>query len=184
MAGKNSKKAATSSNKVPPNKLPEIKPELVTPSQPVRYDPHQISPANSPNKPSSFRMVSLGKPVQSPFFAKTLSRDYDPFNKQIVPSTLVAPIKTRKSKLSPFISLYDEKLFHIEFIHKNIINPLLLIKYYFLAHLTDGAQQHFNPNDQYKTIQYYQNILQQEGSIIIKGIYDQFHDKKLLYHKI
>jgi peptide methionine sulfoxide reductase MsrA len=129
-------------------------------------------------------MVSLGKPVQSPSFAKTLSRDYDPFNKQIVPSAPVAPIKTRKSKLSPFISLYDEKLFHIEFIHKNITNPLLLIKYYFPAHPTDGAQQHFNPNDQYKTIQYYQNILQQEGSIIIKGIYDQFHDKKLLYHKI
>ena len=49
MAGKNFKKAATSSSKVPPNKLPDIKPELVTPSQLVKYDPHQISPVNSPN---------------------------------------------------------------------------------------------------------------------------------------
>uniref|UniRef100_A0A2N9G915 Uncharacterized protein n=1 Tax=Fagus sylvatica TaxID=28930 RepID=A0A2N9G915_FAGSY len=36
MAGKNAKKATSTSSKIPPNKLPEIKPELVTPSQLVR----------------------------------------------------------------------------------------------------------------------------------------------------
>ena len=158
MANKKSKKASSSS-RIPHDKLPTIKPELVTPSQLVTFYPHQITTVNSPNKPSSSRMVSLGKPVQSPSFAKTLTRDYDPFNKQIVPSTPVAPIKSRKFKLSPFISLYDEKLFHIEFIHKNVSNPLSLIRYFFPAHPTDGAQQHFLPSDQYKTIQYYQNIL-------------------------
>jgi hypothetical protein len=30
MAGKNAKKATSTSSKIPPNKLPEIKPELVT----------------------------------------------------------------------------------------------------------------------------------------------------------
>ena len=74
MAGKNSKKAATSTSKVPPNKLPDIKPELVTPSQLVKYDPHQISHVNSPNKPSSSRMVSLGKPAQSTSFSKEIGR--------------------------------------------------------------------------------------------------------------
>uniref|UniRef100_A0A2N9ISP4 Uncharacterized protein n=1 Tax=Fagus sylvatica TaxID=28930 RepID=A0A2N9ISP4_FAGSY len=33
MAGKNAKKAASTSSKIPPNKLPEIKPDLVTPNQ-------------------------------------------------------------------------------------------------------------------------------------------------------
>uniref|UniRef100_A0A2N9J5I8 Uncharacterized protein n=1 Tax=Fagus sylvatica TaxID=28930 RepID=A0A2N9J5I8_FAGSY len=60
MAGKNSKKA-TSSSRIPPNKLPDVKPELVTPSQLVKYDPHQITQINSPDKPSSSRMVPLGK---------------------------------------------------------------------------------------------------------------------------
>jgi hypothetical protein len=129
-------------------------------------------------------MVFLGKPIQSPSFAKALTNDYDSFNKHIVVSTLAAPIKSKHAKTSPFLSLYDEKLLHIEFIHKNITNPLSLIKYYFPTHPTDGAQQHFIPHDQYKTIQFYQNILQQEGSIIIKAIYDQFSDRKLLYHKI
>ena len=120
----------------------------------------------------------------SPSFAKALTNDYDSFNKHIVVSTLATPIKSKHAKTSPFLSLYDEKLLHIEFIHKNITNPLSLIKYYFPTHPTDGAQQHFIPHDQYKTIQFYQNILQQEGSIIIKAIYDQFSNRKLLYHKI
>ena len=62
MAGKNAKKATSTSNKISPNKLPEIKPELVTLSQLVRYNPQQ---ASSQNNPSSSRMVPLGKPVQS-----------------------------------------------------------------------------------------------------------------------
>jgi hypothetical protein len=62
MVGKNAKKATSTSSKIPPNKLPEIKPELVTPSQLVRYNPQK---ASSQNNPSSSRMVSLGKPVQS-----------------------------------------------------------------------------------------------------------------------
>ncbi len=93
MVGKNSKKAASCTSKVPPNKLPEIKPELVTPSQLVKYDSHQISPVNSPNKPSSSRMVSIGKPAQSSSFAKALTESYDPFNKKIVLATPVAPAK-------------------------------------------------------------------------------------------
>ena len=56
-------------------------------------------------------MVSLDKPVQIPSFAKALSSDYDPFAKQIVASTSVAPIKSKYAKTSPFLPLYDEKLF-------------------------------------------------------------------------
>ena len=182
MADKKPKKA--SSSRIPLDKLLTVKPELVTPSQLVKFDSHQITTGNSPDKPSSSRIVSLGKLVQNSSFAKALTSDYDPFNKHIVPSTPAAPIKSRKIKTSHFFSLYDEKKFHIEFIHKNITNPLSLIKYYFFTHPTDGAQQHLNPPDLYKTIQFYQNILLQEGSIIITSIYDQFSDKKLLYHKI
>ena len=161
MAGKNSKKAASSTSKVPPNKLPEIKPELVTPSQLVKYDPHQISLVNSPNKPSSSRMVSLGKLTQSSSFAKALTESYDPFNKKIVPGTPAAPAKRRNNKkaFSPFHLLYAEKLFHIEFINRGIDNPLHLIGAYFPPHPTDGIQQHFCPFVPYKTLHYYQNIL-------------------------
>ena len=113
-------------------------------------------------------MVSLGRPAQSTSFAKALTSPNDPFNKHIVPSTPAVPIKTKNARTSPFHPLYDEKLFHIEFIHRSITNPLHLIGAYFLTHPSDGAQQHFYPN---KTIQYYQNILQQEGFIIIKAIH-------------
>jgi hypothetical protein len=185
MAGKNSKKAATSSNRVPPNKLPDIKLELVTPSQLVKYDPHQITHTNSPNKPSSSRMISLGKPAQSSSFAKSLTSDYDPFNKKIVLATPAAPIKSKSAKtVSPYVPLYGVKLFYIEFIHRSLTNPLHLISAYYPLHPSDGVQQHFSPSDPGKTIHYYQNILQQEGSIIIKSIFDKFHNKKLLYHKI
>ena len=187
MAGKNSKKAATSSSKVPPNKLPDIKPELVTPSQLIKYDPHQISLVNSPNKPSSSRMVSRGKPVQSTSFAKALTSDYDPFNKKIVPATPATPAKHRqnnKKAISPLHLLYVEKLFHIEFIHRGIDNPLHLIGAYFPPHPTDGIQQHFCLSVPYKTLHFYQNILQQEGSIEIKSIFDKIGNKGLLFHKI
>jgi hypothetical protein len=136
MACKNSKKAATS--KVPPNKLPEIKPELVTPSQLVRYDLNQASP----NKPSSSRMVSLRKPAESSTsFAKTLTESYDPFNKKIVLTTPAAPIKHRNNKkaVSPHHLLFAEKLFPIEFEHQRIEDPLHLIKSYFPPHPTDGV---------------------------------------------
>ena len=100
-------------------------------------------------------MVSLGKPVQqSPSFAKALSSDYDPFAKQIVVPPPTAPTKSY-AKTFPYLPLYDEKLLHIEFYHKNITNPLILIKYYFPTNPHDGAQQHFAPLDEYKTIQYY-----------------------------
>ena len=102
MADKQSKKA--SSSRISPDKLSTIKPELLTPSQLVTYDPHQITPTNSPVKSSSSRIVSLGKPIQqSPSFARTLTSDYDPFNKQIVASTLAAPIKTKYAKPSPYL---------------------------------------------------------------------------------
>jgi hypothetical protein len=150
MADKKSKKA--SSSKIPPDKFPSVKPELVTPSQLVKFDPHQITHVNSLDKLSSSRMVSLGKPIQSPSFAKALASDYDHFAKQIVASIPATPVKTRYAKTSPFLPLYDKKLFHVKFLHKNITNPLTLIKYYYLTNPHNGLQQHFAPPDQYKTI--------------------------------
>ena len=62
MADKKSQKPSSSRN--PPIKKPTIKTELITPSQLVSYDPHQITPVNSPIKTtSSSRMVSFGKPI-------------------------------------------------------------------------------------------------------------------------
>ena len=96
MAGKNAKKATSTSSKIPPDKLPQIKPELVTPSQLVRYNPQQASPQN---KPSSSRMVPLGKPVQSSSsFAKALVESYDPYNKKIVPATPAAQLNKETTK--------------------------------------------------------------------------------------
>ena len=81
-------------------------------------------------------MIPLGKPVQqSPSFARSLTSDYDPIAKQIVASTLAAPVKSKYAKTSHFLPLYDEKLLHIEFHHKNITNPLTLIKYYYPTHM-------------------------------------------------
>ena len=146
----------------------------------------QITPVNSPNKPSSSRIVPLGKPMQqSPSFARALTSDYDPFAKQIVASTPAASVKPTYAKTSPFLPLYDEKLLYIEFHHKNIPNPLTLIKYYYPTNPHDGAQQHFAPPNQYKTIQYYQNILQQEGFVEITTLYDKYSiQRKVLNHKI
>jgi hypothetical protein len=178
MASKNAKKATSTSSKIPPNKLPEIKPELVTPSQLVRYNPQQ---ASSQNNPSSSRMVSLGKPVQrSSSFAQTLTESYDPFNKKIVPTIPAAPIKHRNNKkaVSPHHLLFAEKLFQIEFEHRRIENPLHLIKSYFPPYPTDGIQQYYYPSVPYKTINYYQNILQQEGSVEIKSIYGKTPETK------
>jgi hypothetical protein len=128
----------------------------------------------------------VGKPAQSTSFAKALTSDYDPFNKKIVPATPTAPVKSRKAKaISPHLHLYAEKLFYIEFFHKGIVdNPFSLIGAYFPVHPTDGIQQHYSPSVPHKTIHFYQNILQQEGSIVIKSIYDKIHNKGLLYHKI
>ena len=134
-----SSSSSSTSSKIPPNKLPEIKLELVTSSQLVRYNPQQTF---SQNNPSSSRMVSLGKPVQSSSsFAKALVEPYDPFNKKIVPATPAAPIKQRNNKkaISPYFLLFDEKLFPIEFEHRRIEDPLLLIKSYFPFHPTDGV---------------------------------------------
>ena len=61
MADKKSQKPSFSRN--PPVKKPTVKPEIVTPSQLVTYDPYQGTPVNSPVKTSSSRMVSLGKLV-------------------------------------------------------------------------------------------------------------------------
>ena len=106
-------------------------------------------------------------------------------NKKLVSATPAAPTKSRNAKtVSPYLPLYVEKLFYIEFFCRGITNPLSLIKGYFLVHPTDGVQQHFSPSEPHKTLHFYQNILQQEGSIVIKAIYDKYHDKKLLYHKI
>ena len=102
-----------------------------------------------------------------------------------VPATPVAPIKSRTAKtVSPYLHLYAEKLFYIEFFHRGINKPLSLIKCYFPVHPTDGTQQHFSPSETHKTLQFYQNILQQEVSVVIKFILDKIHNKGLLYHKI
>jgi hypothetical protein len=122
MAGKNAKKATSTSSKIPPNKLPEIKPELVTPSQLVRYNPQQASSQNNPS--SSSRMVSLGKPIQrSSSFAKAM-----------VPNLMTCSIKRlfllpqqpqlnkeTIKKLFPLISFSSKKnSFQIEFEHRRI----------------------------------------------------------------
>jgi hypothetical protein len=131
-------------------------------------------------------MVSLGKPVQqNPSFARAITSDYDPFAKQVTVPPPTAPTKSQYIKTFPYLPLYDHKLLHIEFHHRNISNPLTLIKYYYLTNPSDGAQQHFAPPDQYKTIQYYQNILQQEGSAVISTLYDKFSiERRVLNHKI
>uniref|UniRef100_A0A2N9G049 Uncharacterized protein n=1 Tax=Fagus sylvatica TaxID=28930 RepID=A0A2N9G049_FAGSY len=61
MADKKSQKPSSSRN--PPVKKPTVKPELVTPSQLVTYDPHSGTPINSPVKTSSFRMVAVPPPT-------------------------------------------------------------------------------------------------------------------------
>jgi hypothetical protein len=84
MADKKSQKPSSSKN--PPVKKPIVKTELVTPSQLVSYDSHQITPVNSPVKTtSSSKIVSHGKPIQQSLsFARALTSDYDTFAKQVV----------------------------------------------------------------------------------------------------
>jgi hypothetical protein len=142
MADKKSQKPSFSRNSNPVKKSiasvknePPFCPGLITPSQLVTYDPHQITLVN----PSTSRMTSLGKPIQqSPSFARALTNDYDPFAKK---KALPAPTKYVKS--SPYLLIYSHKLFHIEFHHWNISNPLTLIKYYYPTNPVDGAQLHF-----------------------------------------
>jgi hypothetical protein len=71
---------------------------------------NQISPANSPNKPSSSRMVSLGKPAQSSTsFAKALTESYDPFNKKIVPATQQPQLNTETTKKLFLLTIYSSQ---------------------------------------------------------------------------
>ena len=181
MADKKSQKPSSSriSNPVK-NPITSVKSEqpfsvgLVTSSQLVTYDPHQIIPV----KPS--RMTSLGKPIQqSPSFARALANDYDLFAKK---KALLAPTKYVKS--SPYLSIYSHKLFHIEFYHRNISNPLTLIKYYYPTNPVDGAQLHFSLSNPQKTLKFYQDILQQEGSVNNTTFYDKLSDGRVLNHKL
>jgi hypothetical protein len=158
---------------------------LVTPRQLATYDPHQITPVNSLIKTSSSRMVSLGKPIQqSPFFAKALTSDYDPFAKKVDVPPPTTPTQTQYIKTSPYFPLYSHKLFHIEFHNRKITNPLTLIKYFYPTNPDDGAQLHFAPSDPQKTLHYYQNILQHEGFVIISTLYDKFSNGRVLNHKL
>ena len=93
MADKKSQKPSSSKN--PPFKKPIVKTELVTPSQLVSYDSHQITPVNSPVKTtSSSRMISLGKPIQQSLsFARALTNDYDTFAKQVAVPPPTAPTR-------------------------------------------------------------------------------------------
>ncbi len=100
MADKKSPKPSSSRNPNP-TKNSIVKNEqqfslgLVTPRQLATYDPHQITHVNSPIKTSSSRMVSLGKPIQqSPFFAKALTSDYDPFAKKVDVPLPTTPTQT------------------------------------------------------------------------------------------
>ncbi len=125
-------------------------------------------------------MTSLGKPIQqSQSFARALTNDYDPFAKK---KALPAP--TQYVKSSPYFPIYSHKLFHIEFLHRNIYNPLTLIKYYYPTNPADGAQLHFAPSDPQKTLEFYQDILQQEGSVNITTLYDKFSNGRVLNHKL
>ena len=130
MADKKSQKPSSSRNPNPVKKPltfvknePPFCPGLVTPSQLVTYDPHQVTPVNSPAKPSTSRMTSLGKPIQQGLsFARALSNDYDHFAKKKAP-----PAPTKYVKSSPYFPIYSYKLLHVEFHHRNITNPLTLI---------------------------------------------------------
>jgi hypothetical protein len=190
MTDKKSQKPSFSKNSIPIKKStasvknePPFSPGLVTPSQLVPYDPYQITPIHSPIKAFTSRMVSLGKPVQqSQSFARALTSDYDPFAKK---KALQAPTtQTQYVKSSPYLPIYSHKLFHIEFHHRNISNPLTLIKYYYPTNPANGAQLHFTPSDLQKTLQFYQDILQQEGSINITTLYDKFSNDRVLNHKL
>jgi hypothetical protein len=153
MADKKSQKPSSSKKSTPIKKSttsvknePPFSPGLVTPSQLVSYDSHQITPVHSPIKTSTSRMVSLGKPIQqSQSFARALTSDYDPFAKK-----KALPAQTQYVKSSPYLPIYSHKLFHIEFHHRNISNPFTLIKYNYLTNLADGAQLHFTPFDHKK----------------------------------
>jgi hypothetical protein len=181
MADKKTQKPSSNRNSNPVKKSltpiknePPFCPGLVNPSQLVTYDPHQITPV----KPS--RMTSLGKPIQqSPSFARALANDYDLFAKK---KALPAPTKYVKS--SPYLLIYSHKLFHIEFYHQNISNPFTLIKYYYLTNPADGAQLHFALSHPQKTLEFYQDILQQEGSVNITTLYDKLSDCRVLNHKL
>ena len=187
MENKKSQKPSSSRNPNPAKKpLSSVKNEppfclgLVTPSQLVTYDPHQTTLVNSPAKPSTSKMTSFGKPIQQGLsFVRALSNDYDPFAKKKTP-----PIPTKYFKSAPYFPIYSYKLFHVEFHHRNISNPLTLIKYYYPTNPADGAQLHFAPSDPKKTLEFYQDILQQEGSINLTTIYDTISDGRVLYHKL
>ena len=104
MTDKKSQKPFSSRN--PPVKPPTVKSELVTPSQLVTYDPHQITPVNSPVKPLSSRMVSLGKPIQQSLsFSKALTSNYDPFAKKLAVPPPTALDKKQYAKTSPYLPL-------------------------------------------------------------------------------
>ena len=98
MADKKSQKPSSSRNSNPiKNPITSVKseqpfsPGIVTPSQLVIYDPHQITPV----KTSTSKMTSLGKPIQqSQSFARALTNDYDPFAKK---KALLAPTQYVKS---------------------------------------------------------------------------------------
>ena len=187
MADKKPQKPSSNRNPNPIKKpLASVKNESpfclgqVTPGQLVTYDPHQVTPINSPTKLSTSIMISLGKPIQQGLsFARALSNDYDPFAKKKTP-----PVPTKYIKSSPYFPIYSYKLFHVEFLHWNISNPFTLIKYYYPTNPTDGAHLHFAPFDPKKTLEFYQDIFQQEGSVNITTIYDKLSDGRVLYPKL
>lgn len=151
----------------------DLCPGLVTPSQLIPCNPHQTTTV----KPSSSKMTSLGKLVsqQRPSFNSALISDYDPFAKRSLP---LVSSNFEKTPPTPYVPTYAQKLFHIEHHHRHLTNPLHWIKANFPTNL------HFSPSEPKKNLDYYSEILIQEGSINVITIYDQYNDGKVLYHKI
>ena len=146
------------------------KPELVTPSQLVKYDPHQVTPINS-----SSRMTPLGNPNTNPTFSSALVNDYNPFARRSNP--LVSSNFIQHPPSTPYFHRYTN-LFYIKQHHKNLTNPLGLVKTIFPTNL------HFSPSESNKNLDYYTYIIFLVGSINIDTIFVKHNPKKVLYNII
>jgi hypothetical protein len=168
MANKNPQKPSQSkSNKT-------ISPEQitpVTPSQLITYDPHQVTSVKS-----SFRTIPLGNPSK-PSFYSTLISDYDPFAPKVKHLTTASKNKNKYKETTPYFHRYTSLLFYIEHHHRHHNNPVQLADANFSSNL------HFTTVHPAKTLAYYSDILDQEGSVEVKTIYAVGSTTKILYHR-
>jgi hypothetical protein len=109
-------------------------------------------------------MTNLGTQVKPSFYSALVS-DYDPFapkgNPPVTSNFIQHPPPT------PYYYRDASKLFYIEQCHSNITRPLELIKHYF------PPKYHFQPSEPGKDLEYYSDILIQEGSIKLETVYDR-----------